>query len=108
VLAQIVVDRSGLRSHFGAVVGALPGRPEKPSPIPLLETITSLGASPGETITVGDSALDLRCPRNARVSFIGVAFGYCRPPMSQLGADVTIASYRDFEAACGLLGDRRP
>jgi phosphoglycolate phosphatase len=57
---------------------------------------------------VGDSGIDMRCARNARIPFIGVTFGHCCPPMSELGADVTIASYQEFEAACGFLRDRRP
>jgi phosphoglycolate phosphatase len=106
-LAQKVVDGVGLRDQFDAVVGGLPGRPAKPSPIPLLETIVSLGASAAEAIMVGDSAIDMLCARNANIPFIGVTFGYCRPPMSELSADITIGSFEEFEAACGFLRDRR-
>lgn len=107
-LARGIVDKLGLQCHFDAVIGGLPGRPAKPSPIPLLETIANLGVSPAEAIMVGDSATDILCARNARIPFIGVTFGYCCPPMSELCADITIAGYQEFEAACGFLRDRRP
>lgn len=107
-LACSIVKGLGLRSYVDAVVGGLAGRPTKPSAIPLLETIANLGASPTDAIMVGDSEIDVRCARNARVPFIGVTFGYCCPPMSELGADVTITSYGDFEVACDILRSRRP
>lgn len=106
-LAQKIVDALGLGSQLNVVVGALPNRPAKPSPVSLLEAVASLGASRAEAIMVGDSAIDMHCARNAGIPFIGVTFGYSRPPMAELSADVTIESYRDFEAACEFLRDRR-
>jgi len=107
-LARGVIDGLGLRECFRAVVGGTPGRPAKPSPAPLLETIARLGVCPEEAIMVGDSAADLFCARNSDVAFIGVTFGYSRPPMSELGAEITIGNYSEFEAACCSLWERRP
>ena len=107
-IACRIIDAVGLRNYVDAVVGGITGRPAKPSPIPLLETITRLGASPADSIMVGDSATDIHCARNANVPFIGVTFGYSDPPMSQLGADATIDSYAEFEGACKLLQNRFP
>jgi phosphoglycolate phosphatase len=104
-LARRVVEGLGLQIDVDAVVGGRPGRPAKPSAVPLLETIARLGASPADAIMVGDSEIDMHCATNAGVRFIGVTFGYCRPPMARLGADITIASYDDFDDACGLLQD---
>ncbi|WEF51060.1 HAD-IA family hydrolase [[Pseudomonas] carboxydohydrogena] len=106
-LAQKIVDALGLSSQLDVVVGARPNRPAKPSPVSLLETVASLGASREEAIMVGDSAIDMRCAQYAGIPFIGVTFGYSNPPMSELSADVAIESYQDFDAACDFLRDQQ-
>jgi phosphoglycolate phosphatase len=107
-LARNVVDGLGLRIDVDAVVGGRSGRPAKPSAAPLLETIARLGASAADAVMVGDSEIDMHCARNAGVRFIGVTFGYCHPPMAELRADITIASYDGFDDACGILRDMSP
>ncbi len=106
-LAQGIIDGLGLRDRFGVVVGGMPARPRKPSPLPLLETISSLGASPQDAIMVGDGAADVYCARNAGVAFVGVTFGYSRTPITRLGARITIDSYSEFGAACESLRSAR-
>lgn len=102
-LAQGIIDGLGLSDCFAVVVGGMPERPRKPSPLPLLEALVRLGAKPRDAIMVGDSAVDMNCARNAGVAFVGVTFGYSRPPITRLGAQVTIDSYSEFPAACELL-----
>jgi phosphoglycolate phosphatase len=98
-----IVDGLGLRDRFAVVVGGAPGRPAKPSPVPLLEAIARLGGDPQDAIMVGDSVVDLNCARNAGVAFIGVTFGYSRSPLASLGTAIAIDSYSDFAAACDRL-----
>jgi phosphoglycolate phosphatase len=106
--AHAIIDRLGLSDRFSVVVGAAPGRPPKPSPLPLLEAIARLGANPQDAIMVGDSAVDVNCAKNASVAFMGVTFGYSRTPLTSLGADLAIDSYADFDAACDRLRNGCP
>jgi phosphoglycolate phosphatase len=105
--ARTIIDRLGLSGCFAVVVGAAHSRPPKPSPLPLLETITRLKGNPQDAIMVGDSVVDVNCARAAGVAFVGVAFGYSRVPLTSFGAGTTINSYADFAAACDSLRDGR-
>lgn len=106
-LAQGIIDGLSLRDRFAVVVGGMPARPRKPSPLPLLETLSRLGANPQDAIMVGDSSADVHCARNAGVAFVGVTFGYSRTPITSLGARIAIDSYSDFGAACDALRNVR-
>lgn len=103
-----IVEGLGLETRFNAIVGERSGRPHKPSPIPLLHTLESLGVEAVDTVMVGDSIADVKCAQAAGVAIIGVSFGYSKTPMRDLGADATIDVYDEFEAACLLLQPRVP
>ncbi len=105
-LANGVIKGLRLRKYFDAIVGGRGGRPLKPSPIPLLDTLARLGVAAKDTIMVGDSLADVQCARAAGVAVIGVSFGYSRTPMSELGADITIDNYTEFKVACNFLRAR--
>lgn len=103
-----VIEGLGLRKYIDAIVGARRGRPPKPSPIPLLDTLEYLGVNAADAIMIGDSVVDIRCARAAGVAVIGVSFGYSQTPMRELGPDVTIDAYDEFRAACASLRARVP
>ncbi len=103
-----VVEGLGLRKYVDAIVGARRGRPAKPSPIPLFNTLEDLGVAAADTIMVGDSVVDVQCARAAGVAVIGVSFGYSQTPMRELYPDVTIDDYAGFEAACASLNAKVP
>lgn len=107
-LAETIASDLSLGEFFDVVVGGNPGRPQKPSPLPLLHAISLLGVRPNQTIMVGDSIADIRCADAAGVAFLGVSFGYSRPPLRDLGAKVVIDCFSEFDAACqALRGDIR-
>lgn len=101
-----VAEALGLSRYVDVVIGGRKGRPGKPSPIMLLETLDILGVGAMDAIMVGDSVFDVQCARAAGVAMMGVSFGYSQTPMRDLGADVTIDSYAGFEAACAFLRAR--
>lgn len=103
-----VVAGLGLDKYFDVIVGARRGRPSKPSPVPLYDTLEYLGVAAASTIMVGDSVVDVKCARAAGVAVIGVSFGYSRTPMRELGPDAAIDSYAEFETACASLKARVP
>lgn len=98
-----VVEGLGLRKYVDVIVGARRGRPSKPSPVPLFDTLEYLGAAAADSIMVGDSVVDVQCARAAGVAMIGVSFGYSQTSMHKLGPDIVIDDYTEFTAACAAL-----
>lgn len=107
-LARSMIESLGLREHFMAIVGGMPGRRPKPSPEPLLETVARLGVCRQTVVMVGDSAADVSCAKAAGIKAICVSFGYSQIPVKYLGADRVIDSFAELEAACQLLYGRGP
>ena len=103
-----VVEGLGLDRYVDVIVGARSGRPAKPSPIPLFDTLEYLGVAAEDAIMVGDSIVDVQCARAATVAVIGVSFGYSKTPMRELCPDVTIDDYAEFGAACASLSLELP
>jgi phosphoglycolate phosphatase len=89
-----------LLEPFGVVVSGdtLPSR--KPDPAPILHAAERLGAAPGATLMLGDSANDVAAARAARVPVWCVDYGYREgATVESLGADRIVASVRDAAAA---------
>ena len=85
--AQPVVERyyPGL---FHRVQGALPGLPVKPDPTLLRRLMEELGASPADTLFVGDSNVDIRTAKNGGLAGCGVLWGFrTRQELEGEGAD---------------------
>lgn len=61
---------------FAAVQGALPGLPVKPDPTLLHKLMEKLGASPADTLFVGDSNVDIRTAKNGGLTGCGVLWGF--------------------------------
>lgn len=74
-LAETLIQRLGIRHHFGALVGAdtLPVR--KPHPAPLLEAIARVTGDPARTLLIGDTQTDRDTGRAASVPVALVTFG---------------------------------
>jgi phosphoglycolate phosphatase len=91
-----ILDALGLARFFGAVVGGdtLPER--KPHPAPLLHAAARLGVVPDETVMVGDNHHDVDAARAAGMAAVAVTWGYAHRPPEELGADYTIAAFRDL------------
>ena len=70
-----VLERTGLRSSFATIVGGDDVAGCKPSPEGLLLAMERLGATPAETLFVGDSVVDSEAAQRAGVPFIGVLSG---------------------------------
>jgi len=85
--ARPVVERyfPGL---FHRVQGALPDVPVKPDPTLLHRLMEELGASPADTLFVGDSSVDIRTARNGGLVSCGVLWGFrTRQELEGEGAD---------------------
>lgn len=74
--------------QFPWVQGALPGLPTKPDPTLLHRLMEQMGASPEDTLFVGDSDVDIRTARNGGLTSCGVLWGFRgRAELEAEGAD---------------------
>jgi len=74
-LVEAELEATGLRSHFDVVIGFEDVTPPKPAPDPLLAAIARLGLSRSAAMYVGDSMVDLKTGRAARVRTVLAAWG---------------------------------
>ncbi|GHV39591.1 phosphoglycolate phosphatase [Spirochaetia bacterium] len=74
-VARLVVE--GLfPGTFDSIRGDTPGAPRKPDPAITWEILVEFGCTPGETIFMGDSEIDMETARNAGCFPLGVSWGY--------------------------------
>lgn len=71
-----VLHGLGLSEFFRAIVGGDGPLPRKPDPAALLDLMHRFDAGPGETLLVGDSAIDLETARRARVRICIAGYGF--------------------------------
>lgn len=57
------IAASGLEGFFAHVYGNRDGRPLKPSPLPIVETLRALGVGPGNVWYIGDQLSDMEAAR---------------------------------------------
>ena len=78
-MAQKVVSKV-FGDIFDAVAGKRDGYKTKPDPALTLEVIKELGVTPESSVLVGDSGMDMAAAVNAKVTGIGVLWGFREKP----------------------------
>ncbi len=73
-MARKILDGLGLLPRFAAVVGG-DEAPRKPDPTGLREIMARVGATPPETVFIGDSRHDVATARAAGVAMVAVTWG---------------------------------
>ncbi|WP_158964138.1 HAD-IA family hydrolase [Chachezhania sediminis] len=104
-LADLLLQRLGVRDAFASLVGAdtLPVR--KPDPEPLREAVRRAGGDPARSILVGDSDTDRNTAKAAGVPSVLVTFGPAGPDMAALEPEALLDDYADLPAlAVRLIG----
>jgi phosphoglycolate phosphatase len=87
-MARKILDGLGLSPRFAAVIGG-DDAPRKPDPAGLLGIMARVGASPAETVFVGDSRHDVETAQAAGVAMVAVTWGLSRrAALEQAGATV--------------------
>ncbi len=80
-------------SVFDRIQGQREGVPRKPDPTAALEIAAALGASPDETVYIGDSEVDAATGRAAKMKTILVAWGFRgADALKKEGADCIVES----------------
>ncbi len=92
-LADLLLQRLGVRRAFGSLVGADTLSVRKPDPQPLVEAVRRLGGLPHLTCLVGDSDTDRNTARAAGVPSILVTFGPSGADMAALEPEALIDDF---------------
>ena len=93
VPSERILKSLGVRDLFAELVGGDGAYPRKPDPASLLALIEHAGSTRGETLLIGDSAIDFETSRRAgvRCCIAAYGFGFGRFQPGQLSADDWIA-----------------
>jgi phosphoglycolate phosphatase len=85
--AEPLLQAKGLRGFFGPVFGGDSFARPKPDPLGVLQTCAALGATPAQTLVIGDSANDAAAAHTAGCEVVLLAHGYNHgEPLEGLGA----------------------
>lgn len=95
-LAEVLLQRLGVRAAFASLVGAdtLPVR--KPDPAPLFEAARRAGGDPKRCTLIGDSDTDRKTARAAGVPSVLVTFGPAGGDMAALQPEALLQRYEDL------------
>jgi phosphoglycolate phosphatase len=74
-LAEILLNRLGIRDRFAAMLGADSLRVRKPDPEHLFATIRQLGGALDQSVLIGDTITDRKTAENANIPCVLVTFG---------------------------------
>jgi phosphoglycolate phosphatase len=74
--SRAIIDGLGLGGHFFQVYGGNSFEQKKPDPVGIEALLAESGVARERTIMVGDSGVDVRTARNARVLACGVSYGF--------------------------------
>ena len=88
--------RHRIADYFAVLKTANDG-PGKPNPRILLDAMAETGASPWNTVVIGDTIFDIGMAARARTHAIGVSWGYHAPDdLRQAGARVVADDFADI------------
>ena len=91
-----LIEGLGLESHFFRVYGGNSFEQKKPDPVGINLLMAEIGARPGSTVMVGDSAVDIRTARNAGVIACGVSWGFQPETFEQAPPDFLIDNLQEL------------
>jgi phosphoglycolate phosphatase len=93
-----LIEGLGLEAHFFRVYGGNSFEEKKPHPIGIEMLLAESGANPEKTVMVGDSTVDIRTARNAKVQACGVSWGFQPETFEQAPPDFLIDDLRELAA----------
>lgn len=95
-LADLLLQRLGVRDAFASMIGAdtLPVR--KPDPEPLREAARQAGGDPAQCVLIGDSDTDRNTARAAGVPSVLVTFGPSGADMAALEPEALLDHFDDL------------
>jgi phosphoglycolate phosphatase len=97
--AQDICAALGLAPYFLRIYGGNSFPTKKPSPEGLLALMAQAGATPEQTVLIGDSQVDVQTARNAGAWAIGCTFGLAPDSLEVNQPDILVDSPGDWTAA---------
>jgi phosphoglycolate phosphatase len=88
--AVAICEGLGLSPYFFRAYGGDSFATKKPDPLGLVTLMGEAGVSPGETLMIGDSEVDVQAARNAGVWSLGCTFGLSPDTVQVAGPDVLV------------------
>lgn len=95
-LAEILLQRLGVRDAFASMVGADTLAMRKPDPEPLREAARRAGGDPEKCVLIGDSDTDRNTARAAGVPSVLVTFGPSGADMAALEPEALLDDFADL------------
>jgi phosphoglycolate phosphatase len=90
--SRSLVEGLGLHRHFFQIYGGNSFDHKKPNPVGVERLLEESGMARERTIMVGDSAVDVRTARNARVKACGVTYGFQPEGFDEHPPDILVDS----------------
>jgi len=95
-LSRVILEGLGIAHYFSFVYGGNSFPRKKPDPAGVHTLMQDTGASPRQTMIVGDSETDVVTGQNAGVWTCGVAYGFGAPTLVNTSPDLLLADLRDL------------
>jgi phosphoglycolate phosphatase len=95
-MSRHIVEGLGLGAHFFQVYGGNSFDFKKPNPVGVEALMTESGAGRDSTLMVGDSSVDIRTARNARIQCCGVTYGFQPESLADPAPDLLVDRMEDM------------
>jgi phosphoglycolate phosphatase len=99
--ARAICEGLGMGGHFFRVYGGDSFPLKKPDPMAIRALMEEAGATPAETLMIGDSKVDVLTARNAGAWSLGCQFGFGPQNLMEVPPDIVVDSAADWPAALG-------
>ena len=96
-----ILEALGLATYFRAIYGGNSFESKKPDPRGANTIVSEFGASPRETMLIGDSEVDVQTARNARMIAVAVNYGFGVHDRTQHPADLYLEKLSDIVPLVG-------
>ena len=97
--ARGICEGLGMADYFLHIYGGDSFPVKKPDPLGLRTLMEETGATPEETVMIGDSQVDVETARNAGAWSIGCAFGFGPQTIMDAKPDILVDRASDWTAA---------
>jgi phosphoglycolate phosphatase len=97
--ARGICEGLGMADYFLHIYGGDSFPMKKPDPMGLRALMEETGASPEDTVMIGDSQVDVETARNAGTWSIGCAFGFGSQSILETKPDILVDRAADWMAA---------
>jgi phosphoglycolate phosphatase len=96
-----MLSRLGINGYFSFVYGGSSFEQKKPDPVGVIKLMNDTGASPRQTMMVGDSDTDVLTGRNAGVWTCGVTYGFGAHTLEIMPPDLLLSNLRELPPLLG-------